>query len=88
MPNAKKQPPSMYLVVDDLAAGLPTYPIYVPLPAALVLKPTDAGLRAFTAATLKQLMRLKCFQWYHAPGDVVIDGFTVRNDKIYPSFST
>jgi hypothetical protein len=88
MPRAKKPPAARYLVFDDLAAGLPTYPIYVPLPAALAQALTEAGLRAFTLATLEELMRLRCFQWQHGPADVVIDGFTARNDKIYPSFST
>ena len=77
-----------FLVIDDLATSLVTYPILVPLPAKLAQRPTEPALRAFIMKTLREVMQLRCFDWYHAFGDVVLDGFTVRNDKIYPSFST
>ena len=33
-------------------------------------------------------MKLPHFVWTHRLKDVTVDGFTVRHDKIYPSFST
>jgi hypothetical protein len=33
-------------------------------------------------------MRLGYFEWHHAHGDIKVDGFSVRFDRVYPDIST
>lgn len=75
-----------YVVFDDLASSLAVYPIVIPLPKDMVR--TEKLLKTFVMSTLKSLMKLKQFGWYHNYSDVTYDGFSLRLDKIYPDFST
>lgn len=76
------------LVIDDLALELPDHPIHIPIPAQVLQSRGDAEMRKFTLGVLKTLMKLPYFTWTHKADGIVIDGFTVRHNKVYPSFST
>jgi hypothetical protein len=79
----------MFMVFDDLALELGDNPIIIPIPPhVLEGGDTDKKMRAFTTFALKHLMRLPFFTWTHHIKDVIIDGFMVRQNKIYPEFST
>jgi len=80
------------LVVDDLAFELPQHPIYVPIPQNVLAgegyASIDEALARFTLRVYKDFMKLPYFTWFHDARNIVIDGFSVRHDKIYPSIST
>jgi hypothetical protein len=78
----------MYLVIDDLSIQLVENPIHIPIPMDLLMTKDDRLLKKFTLEVLKDLMKLPYFTWTHSVDDVVIDGFTVRHSRVYPSFST
>ena len=78
----------MYLVIDDLSFELVENPIHIPIPSNLLMRKDDHLLKKFTLKVLKDLMKLPYFTWMHSVDDVVIDGFTVRHSRVYPSFST
>ena len=75
-----------FLVIDDLAFCLHTHPVYLPIPS-VALK-DEKALKAFTMKSLRALMRLDVFDWYHDIRDVHLDGFVVRGSCVYPDFST
>ena len=77
---------TIYLVIDDFSASTYMYPIHVPVPEAA--KKNDQTLKKFIMQTLKDLMKVKAFEWYHDFRNVVYDGFQVRGNRIYPNFST
>lgn len=77
---------TLYLVIDDFSPALFTYPIYVPVPESA--KKDDQAMRKFIMQSLKELMKVRLFNWYHDFRNVVYDGFEVRGNKIYPNFST
>ena len=74
-----------YLVLDSLAISLHNYPIHIPIPKNTK---TEKQIITFTKKTIKNLMKLDIFEWYHNFKDIIIDGFTVRNNFIYPDIST
>lgn len=87
----KPQPPAQkFLVVDDLSHTLREHPILIPIPpSVLSSKSNDTKLKQFTIQVYRDLMKLPYFKdWYHHAGDIVIDGFSVRWNKIYPSISS
>lgn len=75
-----------YLVIDDFCSTLYVYPIHVPVPASALKD--DQTMRRFIMRSLKELMKVRLFEWYHDFRNVVYDGFEVRGNKIYPNFST
>ena len=81
-----------YLVLDDLAFELTRYPIHVPIPPEIFVNKKmdqiEASLRRFTLKVYHDFMKLPYFTWYHDVRHIVIDGFHVRWDKVYPSIST
>lgn len=78
--------PQKYLVIDDLALELQERPIFVPIPDAALKD--DKSMTKFTLSTLKQLMKLSMWTWFHRLEDVTINGYMVRMHNIYPNFST
>ena len=81
----RKTKTQKYVVFDDLAFCLTRNPVVVPLPAGVT---SDKAIRAFIMKTPEKLMRVDCFDWYHGIADVVLDGYTLRLDRVYPNFST
>ncbi len=81
----------MYLVVDDLSSHLQIHPILVPIPAR-TFDATDEVVRtrlvAFTRKVYKDITKLGYFECYHSHKDIIVDGFDVRFNKIYPNIST
>ena len=74
-----------YLVLDDLAISLHNYPIYIPIPKNIK---TEKGLKNFTKKSIKKLMKIDLFEWYHDIRDIEISDFMVRNNLLYPNIST
>ena len=74
-----------FLVIDTLSFSLNKYPIYIPIPNNI---DNEKKMKTFTKKCLKELMKLKIFDWYHNEKNIVIDGFMVRNNLIYPNIST
>lgn len=74
-----------YLVIDDLAFELHEHPIYIPIPSNIK---TEKEMNKFTKKVLTKLMKLDFYRWYHNIKDIIIDGYYVRNNNVYPNFST
>ena len=49
---------------------------------------TEKEMNKFTKKVLTKLMKLDFYRWYHNIKDIIIDGYYVRNNNVYPNFST